>query len=192
MKLKIKELVTIQMGYSFRSRLESSKEGSVAVIQMKDLSQDNTVNCKALMKIDMEVFKEHHLARKNDLIFRSRGLNTSTAILLEDPGNAVVGAPLFRIRVTKTDKILPEYLNWCISQRDVQVFLTSRAEGTVQKMISQRAIGDLEVYLPSMQKQKQIVDLAALSAKESRVLNLLAEKRRLYTSTLLMQFAKGE
>jgi restriction endonuclease S subunit len=192
MKLKIKQLATVQMGYSFRSRLEASRGGEVAVIQMKDLLQDNTVGCKKLVKIEMEAVKEHHLAQKGDLVFRSRGQITTAAILLEDPGKAVVAAPLLRIRITKSDKILPEYLNWYISQRDAQIFLASRAKGTVQKMISKQAVEDMEVYLPPLEKQQHIVDLANLSARERAILGMLAEKREQYISTLLMQLAKGE
>lgn len=192
MKIKIKKLATVQMGYSFRSRLEASEGGGVAVIQMKDLLEDNTVGCDGLMKIDMETVKEHHLARKGDLVFRSRGHIATSAVLLDDPGNAVVAAPLLRIRVTKPEAVLPEYLNWYISQRDAQIFLTSRAKGTVQKMISKQAIEELEVALPSMEKQKAIVELASLVAREQALLHLVAEKREQYISKLLMQLAKGE
>ena len=192
MKMKIKKLATVQMGYSFRSRMEASETGDVAVIQMKDLMDDNTVGCDGLVKIKMEAVKEHHLAQRGDLVFRSRGQVTTASILLEDPGKAVVAAPLLRIRVTKPDKILPEYLNWYISQRDAQIFLTSRAKGTVQKMISKQAIEELEVALPSMEKQKAIVELASLIAREQAFLHLLAEKREQYISTVLMQFVKGE
>lgn len=192
MKIKIKKVATVQMGYSFRSRLEASEGGSVSVIQMKDLLDDNTVGCDGLMRIDMEVVKEHHLARKGDLVFRSRGYIATAAVLLDDPGNAVVAAPLLRIRVTKPEAVLPEYLNWYISQRDAQIFLTSRAKGTAQKMISKQAIEELEVALPSMEKQKAIVELASLIAMEQALLHLIAEKREQYISTLLMQLAKGE
>ena len=64
----------MQRGYSFRSRLEASEGGGIAV-------------------------------------------------LLEDPGKAVVAAPRLRIRVAKKDLVLPAYLNWYIRQRDVQVVL---------------------------------------------------------------------
>ncbi|NOY69981.1 MAG: restriction endonuclease subunit S [Deltaproteobacteria bacterium] len=192
MKIKIKKLATVQMGYSFRSRLETSEGGGVAVIQMKDLLDNNTVSCDGLVRINMEAMKEHHFAQKGDLVFRSRGHVTTAAVLLEDPGKAVVAAPLLRIRVTTPDKILPEYLNWYISQRDAQIFLTSRAKGTVQKMISKQAIEDLEVALPSLEQQKNIVELASLSAREQTILNTLAEKRKQYISTILMQYAKGE
>jgi restriction endonuclease S subunit len=192
MNLKIKQLATVRMGYSFRSRLEASRGGKVAVIQMKDLLQDNTVGCKKLVKIEMETVKEHHLAQKGDLVFRSRGQITTAAILLEDPGKAVVAAPLLRIRITKPDKILPKYLNWYISQRDAQIFLASRAKGTVQKMISKQTVEDMEVYLPTLEKQQHIVDLAKLSAQERTILGTLSEKRDQYISTLLMHLAKGE
>lgn len=190
MKLKLKNLAAVQMGYSFRSRLEVSPDGDVAVIQMKDLHQGNTVDCGSLIKIDMESVKEHHFAHKGDLVFRSRGHITTSAIFLEDPGRAVVAAPLLRIRVTKIERILPEYLNWYISQRDAQIFLTSKAGGTAQKMISKQTIEDLEISLPPLGQQKSIVELALLSAQEQTVLRALTEKRKQYVETILMQLAK--
>jgi restriction endonuclease S subunit len=159
---------------------------------MKDLLDDNTVDCGGLVKIDMKAVKPHHLARKGDLVFRSRGHVTTAAVLLEDPGKAVVAAPLLRIRVTMPDKVLPEYLNWYIGQRDAQIFLASRAKGTVQKMISKQTLENLEVALPSVEKQKSIVELAALAAREQVLLHKLAEKREQYISTLLMKIANGE
>jgi len=191
-EVRIKDMATVQVGYSFRSRLEALKEGSVAVIQMKDLLDDNTVGCEGLTKIDMDSVKEHHLVSKGDLVFRSRGLVSNAAILLENPGMAVVAAPLLRIRVTKPNRILPEYLNWYLSQREAQVFLTSRAIGTAQKMISKEVLEDLRVVLPSLEKQKNIVELASLAAREQTISSLLAEKRKQYISMALTRFAKGE
>lgn len=83
----------------------------------------------------------------------------TAAVLLDDPGKAVVAAPLLRIWVAELDMVLPEYLNWFISQRDAQIFLTSMAKGTAVKMISKEALEDLEVALPSVEKQKNIVEL---------------------------------
>lgn len=190
--MKIKKLATVQMGYSFRSRLEVSENGAVAVIQMKDLLNDNTVNCDDLVRVDMESTKEHHWVQRGDLIFRSRGALTTAAVLLENLEKAVVAAPLLRIRVTKKDLVLPEYLNWYISQRDAQIFLTSRAKGTAQKMISKQTIENLEVALPSLEKQQNIVELATLIAREKNLLYTLADKREQYISTVLMQSVKGE
>ena len=190
MKVKLKNLATVQMGYSFRSRLEASLDGDVAVIQMKDLLPDNTVDCGDLIKIDMEVVKDHHLVQKGDLVFRSRGHITTAAIFPEDPGKAVVAAPLLRIRVTKIERVLPEYLNWYINQREAQNILTSKADGTAQKMISKQTVEELEISLPSLDQQKSIVKLALLSSREQTVLKALAEKRKQYVEIILIQLAR--
>ncbi len=192
MKVKLKNLTSVQTGYSFRSRLEVIGSGETAVIQMKDLLDENTVDCSNLVKIDMENVKDHHLAKKGDLVFRSRGLVNTSAILLDDPGKAVVAAPLLRIRITRRDIIIPEYLNWYISQRDAQAFFNSRAKGTVQKMISKQAIEELEVSLPGLEKQKSILELATLSTREQILLKKIATKREQYISTILMQLATTE
>ena len=189
---KLHELATVQMGYSFRSRLETSEDGGLAVIQMKDLMDNNTVNCDDLVRIDMESMKGHHLAKRGDLLFRARGSLNTSAILLDDPGKAVVAAPLLRIRVRDPDKVLPEYLNWYISQRDAQIFLTSRAEGTFLKMISKQMVENLEIALPSIDRQKSIIELATLSANEENLLHTLAYKRKQFVEARLIEIVKGE
>ena len=165
--------------------------GAVAVIQMKDLSDENRVDCSALTCVDMESPKEHHLARLGDLIFRSRGLTSTSAILSDDPGVAMVAAPLLRIRVL-SPALLPEYLNWYISQPPAQAFLTSHAKGTAQKMISKETLEELEVDLPSLELQKTIVTLASLGDKEQQLMKKLAARRHQLISTRLIRLAQGE
>lgn len=192
MKIKVKSLATVQTGYSFRSRLDTVECGELSVIQMKDLLSDNTVECGCLLKISMPEIKTHHLVQEGDLIFRSRGLVTSSAIVLDDPGLAVVAAPLLKIRVKDTRKILPEYLNWFLSQRDAQIFFASQATGTAQRMIGKEVIEDLDVFLPPLTMQKAIIQLATLSEREASLLRTISEKKAQYVSTLLMQVVKGE
>jgi hypothetical protein len=191
-KVQLKQVASVQMGYSFRSRLEVVASGDVAVIQMKDLSDNHTVDCSDLVMVDMKEVKEHHLVRKGDLVMRSRGLVTTSAIVLEEVESAVIAAPLLRIRVENPDRVLPEYLNWYINQRDAQAFLHSRAGVMAQKMIGKEALDELEVFIPDFSSQKNIVDMASLSAREQLLLHALAEKRDQYISELLMQCAKGE
>lgn len=190
MKVELKDIASIQMGYSFRARLESMDTGTVAVIQMKDLTDHNRVDSRALALVDMEKPKEHHLVKPGDLIFRSRGLVSTSAILVEYPGIAVVAAPLLRIRVTDHN-ILPEYLNWFISQTPAQTFFASQAKGTTQRMISKETMEGLEVFIPPLNRQRAIVTMASLAEEEQHIMKKLAEKRRQCVSTTLIRLAQG-
>ncbi len=192
MKIKLKKLATIQTGYSFRSKVKPDDSGELSVIQMKDLLANNTVSSANLLKVSMPEVKEHHLVQKGDLIFRSRGLVVSSAIVLEDLGSAVVAAPLLKIRIKETSKALPEYINWYLSQRDAQAFFASRATGSSQKMVGKEVVEELKIFLPPLAQQKTIVQLAALSEQEANLLKAISEKKSQYISTLLMQVAKGE
>ncbi|MEI6608395.1 MAG: restriction endonuclease subunit S [Deltaproteobacteria bacterium] len=189
MKVLLKDIAIIQMGYSFRSRIQSMDSGAVAVIQMKDLTDENTVTCKNLTPTDIIKFNDSHYVKKGDLIFRSRGLSATSAIVADDPGNAVVSSPLLKVRLTNPG-VMPEYLNWFISQLPAQVFLASRAGGTTQKMINKEALEALEVLVPPLEKQKAIVALAALAEEEQRIIKQLALKRKQYISATLIREAQ--
>lgn len=191
MRTELRELARVQMGYSFRTRLELMEPGEIAVLQMRDLTDENRVDCSGLLRIEMEKLKEHHLVKPGDLVFRSRGQVSTSAILTEDPGKAVVAAPLLRIRVN-SDSVLPEYLHWFINQPTAQAFLASRAKGTAQKMISKQALESLVVSVPPLERQRTIAELAALAEIEQDLMKQLSGKRRQYISTILMQLAEGE
>jgi restriction endonuclease S subunit len=191
MRALLKSIALIQMGYSFRTRLDFMDIGPTAVIQMKDLSDENFVDCTNLMRVDMGNVKGHHLVKAGDIVFRSRGLVTTAAILAEHPGPAVVAAPLIKIQVDP-NSVLPDYLVWYLNQPIAQGFFASRAKGTAQKMISKQALASLEVSLPCIDKQRAIVEAAALANQEQRLLKQIAERRLDYVSKRLMQSAQGE
>jgi len=60
MKTELKNIASVLMGYSFRTRLDVKESGAVAVIQMKDLTDDNRVDCSNLARVDSAPPKEHH------------------------------------------------------------------------------------------------------------------------------------
>ena len=185
----LKELADIQLGYAFRSRLESIENGRVGVIQMKDLSVDNIVNCENITCIEMDNLKECYLAKQGDLIFRSRGLQSTAAILQEDVGCTVIAAPLYKIRVKDTELIKPEYLCWYIAQRAAQAYFTSRATGTLMRIINKPLLEELEIVVPSITAQERIIQLVRLTIQEAKLLKQLASKREQYISNLLMTSA---
>jgi restriction endonuclease S subunit len=138
----------------------------------------------------MNTVKKHHLVKSGDIVFRSRGQVTTAAILIEDPGPAVVSAPLLRIRVDQ-NVVLSDYLVWYINHPSSQALLASRAKGTSLKMISKQALESLEVTVPPIEKQRAIAELAALANEEQRLLKKITGCRSDYTSTKLMQLADG-
>jgi hypothetical protein len=184
----LSKISDIQMGYSFRAGLEPKLSGPVGVIQMKDLRDDHVVDLGGLTRTDMDVRVESR-ARQNDIVFRSRGDRATCAIVAADPGHAIVAAPLLRIRVTD-DRVLPAYLNWYINQASAQAHLGRQAEGSYVKMISKRALGGLEVEVPSLDRQRGIAELAVLSNRARRLDARVSALRERMLADVMMTFAR--
>lgn len=192
MKKKLAEISQIQMGYSFRTKLELSEGDGIFVIQMKDLTEENTVSSDHLLRSNQVEAKDSILVRKGDLIFRSRGGTNNSAIVLNDLPPAVVAAPLFRIRISNPSSILPEYINWYLSSPNAQRYFAGIAEGSSQRMISKSSLEDLEVPIPSTDKQKKIIELQRLAQVENRILHRLAKKKKLFIEKVLMNTIKED
>lgn len=188
MKIKLKKLASIQMGHSFRSKLEPDSDGNISVIQMKDLTEDNRLNAQELVQIDMQDLKEHHRVKINDLAFRSRGQTNTAAIIDQQLKDAVIAAPLLRIRVN-SDSILPAYLCWFINQRSSQAALQSKATGTAVRMIGISAIEELEVVVPSLDMQQKIIEIYQLSINEQKLMKALVKKKEVLIDATLRNLA---
>ena len=185
MKYKLKDIALVQMGLSFRSRIEPDADGNVSVIQMRDLTEDK-LDYRTLTTFNINGINERHLVQCKDLIFRSRGKTTTATIIDRELGRAVVAAPLFIIRAT-SEKVLPEYLYWFINLSSSQAFLHSRATGTAMIMIGKSALDALEIPLPNLETQARIVALADLLNKEQRLIKNLAEQKEKLVKAIQMQ-----
>lgn len=192
MKHKLKDLVTIHSGYTFRSGIGSSIAGDYPVIQMKDLRDDGLVDCSSLSKVEAGRFSDGNLVVRGDLIFRSRGMNLSSALLGKVVKRCVVAAPLYKLRVKDESKILPAYLNWYLGQGKAQNYFHRRAMGTMSLMVSKEDLGRLEIVVPKMKKQKLIVDIVNLSRSQSELSERIESLRIKHVSSILTESIKGE
>jgi restriction endonuclease S subunit len=185
---RLKEIASIQMGHPFRSRLKMDASGNVHVLQMKDIDEYSRLNTGDLVPATLPEVKDIHRIEKGDILFRSRGRANTAALVEEQLQNVVVAAPLFRIRVDD-DKVLPAYLAWYINQPRAQAYIERHASGTISRMIHKKALEDMEFDLPTLERQKQIIAIAQLAAREQDLLQLLAEKRKSYINGILMELA---
>lgn len=189
--VRLKQIASVQTGYSFRSRLEHDRKGNISVIQMKDIIDSGKFNSANLTQINLSDVDERHLIKLGDIILRSRGQSNKCALIGKRIGKAVVAAPLLIIRVSR-DSVLPAYLAWFINQSAAQNYLASHARGTSVPMINKQVVEQLPVTVPSIECQHKIINLHEMAKKEQELLRQLAAKREQYLSQLLIQLLQGE
>ena len=174
---RLKDVASVQMGLTFRTRLEQSPKGNVAVVQMKDFIAGNRLDSKNLTHVEMANLKQHHMVRPNDLIFRSRGITNTAALVDWDIKHTVLSAPLLRIRVNDSS-VLPGYLRLYINLPASQAFLQRHATGTVMQLVGKQTLDVLEIFIPSLDIQQGIVELNYLAEREQYIQKQLSERRK--------------
>ncbi len=189
LRTKLKNIAEISTGITFRSRLENLPNGQLAVIQMKDLGDTNIVQIESLVKTNSPPPKERQYVKQGDLVFRSRGQNLTACLLTKDVEGIIVAAPLIRIRPNQ-EKVLSEFLWWAINQSESQLYLASQAKGTMIQMVSKEGLENLEIEIPSLERQKKISDLFSLSNKEQMILETIQKKRALVSDAMIKKIAK--
>lgn len=183
----LKEIADIRTGYSFRTKIESDLEGNVLVVQLRELSERNIIDITTAVRISMSEISENYLIQKKDLIFRSRGMDSTAAIMNMDADNVIISAPFQRIRIRKPLEIIPEYLLWYINSKEAQTYFTANKTGTSVSMISTAVLADLPVVVPSLEIQKQIIEINTLAVKEIELQEELIKKKKLLTETVLLK-----
>lgn len=189
MSVALVDIAEVRMGYSFRSRLETDAGGDVAVIQMKDIDDANLLHPEGLARVQMPDLKDRHLVQEGDLLFRSRGVTNSAALVGGGLGRAVLAAPMLLIR-PKTEVVEPAYLQWFINHPATQAVLAGQAAGTAVKMIGKRVLDDLQVVLPPLEKQRLIVEVARLASREVALLEELRGRRKALIEGILLREAQ--
>ncbi|MBN1499609.1 MAG: restriction endonuclease subunit S [Spirochaetes bacterium] len=189
MNFKLNEITIIQSGVSLKTRIQNDPAGEYPVILMKDLSSENILKTDSLFRISTDKIKQHHILKKGDIVFRSRGENLHPAIINDDIGNLVLASPLISISIKKDNNVsvLPEYIHWYLQQKPAQQYFQKVSEGSLLRMISVQQLSNIAIPVPSLEKQELVVEISHLIDKELKIIETLSLKRKLLTNALLFK-----
>lgn len=175
MNFLLKALVDIKAGHPFRGSVPLIEGGPVRVVQMRDLYADTPPAWAALQRTQLPSGKADWL-QDGDVLFAGRGGRIHAVCLAGVPPHTVCAQYFFVLRC-KAPNLLPEYLAWAINRAPSQRYLASNAEGTDQLSIRRGVLEDLPIALPSLERQRQLVALAAAARQERRCLEALIQNR---------------
>jgi len=180
-RYRLGDVADIHLGYTFRDRLEFDAGGTVRVVQMRDLRDDQSVEFSGLVRIRGGDFGSLHRLIPGDLVFRSRGEN-NTAVTVGGGAEAedvVLAAPLIKIRA-RSDIVLPLYLRWIINHPESRSYFDTHARGTSVRMVPKETLAALGVPVPDLETQRRITEFAALADREISLLRELADLKKDY------------
>lgn len=176
MQVKLGKIADIRTGYTIRESLSKSSSGDKYLVQMSDFEALNQGIVDKLKTTNMKVRSSEWLLQEKDLLVKARGSDFTPVVVQKAFHGAVFTHPLLRVRIN-SELVIPEYLAWFLSRSLVQTQLQRQAAGTLLKMLKIENFKELELYLPSLDRQQKIQELVQLMKQEQKLLGDLKAKR---------------
>ena len=178
----LNEVALVRLGHHFRTSVKTDPTGNVRVLQMKDVSPDGDVRWDGLTQV-VEL-KDKTFVKKGDIVFAHRGSRNYSALVDREVQNVLASGNLFVIRILDTG-VMAEYLNWYLNQEPAQVFFEQHREGSYIPMLRGEWLKALNVPIPSLEIQKQVVGLNKIRKSEKALEKLLSEKKDLLVQSVV-------
>lgn len=196
MRALIQELVDIRTGYQPREGSGANPLGEYLTIQVKDIdsSNDHVLMPNNLDRIAASRDLSPYVVLNGDVLFLARGRRRFATLVEGLPGSLVTIAFYYffilRLRVGYVD---PAFLAWVINEAKAQSYLERVSSSTGMPFVTKQLFGALEIRLPSLEKQHEIVRLHRLARRESFLLRKLEEKRSALTRLMCLRlYGEGE
>jgi len=129
-----------------------------------------------------EKLSERYLTKTGDILIRLREPNHAVVITQNDAGLVV---PSLVAHLKVDERANSEFLTYYLNSNSIQKKLQKEAKGTRISMIKTKDLADLELTLPSLEKQKKITVLLRLADQEIDLLEILKIQKTNYKNMVL-------
>jgi len=174
--MRIKEFCTIRVGHAFRKRLEHVPGGGVKVIQPKNISAAGVLSFQDEEPWQSTVSSSNQLL-PGDVLFVNRGRFAATVFNLRDPGPWIVPSSILILSI-KDKSVLPEYVTLFFNSANGQKLFHRHFERTTVPFISTSNLANMDIPVPSMEKQLALVDFETTHKEYAQLSNRKLELQR--------------
>jgi hypothetical protein len=163
------DLVSVRIGSPFRERIIHEPSGAYRVVQGKDVGTDGTLHLDGMTRIAEVPGKgEPDTLHAGELVLQSRGLSYRAAVVPEDPHPMVAAGALFILRPDPA-RVSAEYLVFFLNLPATQMVLRQNATGSSIPNLRRSAVEQVQIPLPSLSDQHQLVELSRLVRRQAEI-----------------------
>ena len=190
---RLSEITDIQAGYPFRGSIKHDKDASVSVVQAKDISNLGELLPNNLVKTELAGKKQPTWLQAGDILFIAKGLRHYACCIPEGIEQTTCAPSLFIIRVKAElqHSVNSKFLAWQLNQKPMQNYFKKSAEGSTQINIRKPILADVELAVPSLEKQEFIAKLYEASLRENALLHQLINNRQQQLNAIASDLLKN-
>jgi len=158
--VRLEEIAHVRLGMPFKTAINDlGVEGKCYLIQSKDIDIEGILRMEDLARVSPPVDPEKHYLQDGDILLRVRGPNFAAGVFTGSKTLPSVTSNQNAIIKCKENKALPGYLHWYINSPLGQNYFHRMSEGTNITKLSLKILSDMEVKLPPLDIQSDIVKI---------------------------------
>lgn len=186
--MSIKNLSEVVESIFIAPLCKSSENGTINIVK-PSIVNDGLIDEEKFDKCEYDEKFERFFLKKGDILFQAKGNKFEAILINKDYENLISNQIYFNIRVNK--EVLPEYLIWYLNSEDAKLYYEKNTSGATVKSINRKALEQLEIEVPTLAKQEELVTLISrfLAEKENTLKYL--EKKEILINETIKKIAKG-
>ncbi|MGB5943365.1 MAG: restriction endonuclease subunit S [Leeuwenhoekiella sp.] len=179
--MKLKQFCSISSGVNGRR----NPQGTIYLLGASDFVGLNTLN--PLMKPSLlpSSKMDRHLLQADDLVVLAKGHHGFMAHLIKGDVQPAVASSVFLVLRDIAPNVLPEYLAWYINLNSTQEKLKGNSRGSALPAINRTILGELEIDIPPIPVQENIIAVDKLKKQESKNIKTLDQLKSTQLELLL-------
>lgn len=187
--MKLNKIASVRTGLVLsRKESKNSDDGyEYRQLNLKAVS-DNAIDLEHTIKFyATEKLSENYLTQSGDVIVKTS--DPYTAVYIKEEYSGLVIPSHFVIVRVNENIALPKYITWYLNKERIKKDFRMSCTGTL-KQIKPSTIAETEIKLPTLERQKQVVDLYDISQSEIKLLEKLLEQKKTYYKSLINKVNK--
>lgn len=175
---KLRDVAKAMAGHPIRDAIRSVPGGDIAVVQIKNVDAHAGVEWPAVTRTVLSTRRDPDWLRPGDILFSARGQRNIAVCLDHPPTRAVCSPHFFLIRVNDANVALPDFLAWQMNLPQAQRYFSQSATGSYITSIRRQVLEALPILIPSLDRQRLLVQLAKAAQREKQLTQKLLENRQ--------------
>ncbi len=161
MKHPLPNIASIQSGVYAKPTLA----GTVKYLQSRHFDKDHQFRSDVKSEIQFDDKLAKHLLKEGDILIAVKGYDHFAVMYSGEMGQAVASTVFMVIR-SITNNVLPQYLAWYLNHPNTQSYLKTVSKGSNLPSISIGDVEEIEVPIPSLEVQRNVLHLHDLHQQE--------------------------
>lgn len=183
---KLKNLISYSR---FGLNTKPTETGEFNFLQLRNFSfETNNLITPIDSFVNLTDFQRFQILKKGDILFVTKGNRLFAWCYDNTELRDSVASSLFLVLHPNTNFILPRYLELYFNlPNTIDYIAKNLVGGSVISTIRKEDILELDIFVPSIEKQEQLINISQSFHKQMELLDQLKAKKRTYYNLLINQ-----